>query len=49
MRLLCVFNIRKMLKKDYYYSLYLVCYFYKNIGDDFYRSISDIINEMECV
>lgn len=49
MRLLCVFNVRKMSKKDYYYSLYLVCYFYKNIDNNFYKSISDIINEMGCV
>ena len=49
MRLLCVFNVRKMTKKDYYYSLYLVCYFYKNIDNNFYKSISDIINEMGCV
>lgn len=49
MRLLCVFNVRKMLKKDYYYSLYLVCYFYKNIDNNFYKSISYIINEMGCI
>lgn len=49
MRLLCVFDIRKMDKRDYYYSLYLVCYFYKNINSSFYDSIFKIINEMECI
>ena len=47
MRLMCVFNINQMSKNDYYYSLFLVCYFYVNIGDDFYNSIANIINEME--
>lgn len=49
MRLLCVFNIQKMNKLDYYYSLFLVCYFYKNINGNFYKSIKKIINEMECI
>lgn len=47
MRLMCVFNINKMSKNDYYYSLFLMCYFYVSIGDDFYNSIVNIINEME--
>lgn len=47
MRLLCVFNIKKMSKKDYYYSLYLICYFYSNIKKDTYSSIRKIICEME--
>ena len=49
MRLLCVFNLRNMELIDYYYSLFMVCYFYKNIGNDFYSSMRKIINEMECV
>lgn len=49
MRLLCVFNIKNMEKKDFYYSLYLVVYFYKNINSNFYESINKIIGDMECV
>lgn len=49
MRLLCVFDIRKMDILDYYYSLFMVCYFYKNISNDFYSSMRKIINEMECI
>lgn len=49
MRLLCVFNIKKMDKIDFYYSLYLVVYFYKNINGNFYESINKIIEDMECV
>lgn len=49
MRLLCVFNIKKMSEIDFYYSLYLVVYFYKNINGNFYESISKIIKDMECV
>ena len=37
MRLLCVFNIKNMDKIDFYYSLYLVVYFYKNINGNFYN------------
>lgn len=48
MRLLCVFNIKKMDKIDFYYSLYLVVYFYKNINGNFYESINKIIEDMEC-
>ena len=49
MRLLCVFNVNNMTEEDYYYSIYLVCYFYENIENDFYKSISKIVNEMESV
>ena len=49
MRLLCVFNIKKMDKIDFYYSLYLIVYFYKNINGNFYESINKIIEDMECV
>ncbi len=49
MRLLCVFNIKKMDSLDFYYSLFLVSYFYKNINGNFYESINRIIGEMECV
>ena len=49
MRLLCVFDIRKMDHIDYYYSLFMICYFYKNIKNDFYSSIRKIINEMESI
>lgn len=49
MRLLCVFDIRKMDNLDFYYSLFLVCYFYKKITNNFYEDIEVIINEMECV
>ena len=49
MRLLCVFDINKMEKNDYYYSLYLVCFFYSNIKSNFYLDIEKIINEMESV
>lgn len=48
MRLLCVFDVKKMESIDYYYSLFMVCYFYKNIDNDFYNSIRRIVNEMEC-
>lgn len=48
MRLLCVFDIRKMDNLDYYYSLFLVVYFYKKITNNFYKDIEMIINEMEC-
>ena len=46
MRLMCVFNINKMKKIDYYYSLFLICYFFSHITDDFYDSIANIIQEM---
>ena len=49
MRLLCVFNIKKMDKIDLYYSIYLIVYFYKNINGNFYESINKIIEDMECV
>lgn len=49
MRLLCIFDIRKMSYNDFYYSLYLVCFFYKNISKNFYISIENILNEMESV
>ena len=49
MRLVCVFNIKKMCEIDFYYSLYLVVYFYKNINGNFYESIRKIIEDMECV
>ena len=49
MRLLCIFNITKMDNLDFYYSLFLVSYFYKNINGNFYESISKILGEMECV
>ena len=49
MRLLCVFDISKMDHIDYYYSLFMICYFYKNIKNDFYSSIRKIINEMESI
>ncbi len=46
MRLMCVFNINTMEKSDYYYSLFLICYFYSNITDDFYGSVTNIVQEM---
>lgn len=49
MRLLTVFDIRTMEKKDYFYSVFLVHYFYKNITDDFYSSIVKLINGMDTV
>ena len=49
MRLTCVFDIRKMEKIDYYYSLYMICYFYKNINENVYKSMIKIINEMDVV
>ncbi len=49
MRLLCVFDINKMSSNDYYYSIFLVCYFYLKMDDDFYKSINLIINEMESI
>ena len=51
MRLLCVFDIKKMSEEDYYYSLYIICYFYNKISQSkkIYTTLEKIIDEMEVV
>lgn len=51
MRLLCVFNINNMSEEDYYYSLYIVCYFYNKINEskNIYATLEEAIDEMEAV
>ena len=49
MRLLCVLNINKFEKKDYYYSIYLIHYLYMNIKEDVYKSILNILDDMEVI
>ncbi len=49
MRLLCVFDINKFENKDYYYSIYLIHYLYKNIKEDTYKSILSILDDMEVI
>lgn len=47
MRLLCVFDLNKMNKKDYYYSLFLVHYFYNITCEDIYLDLKEKISNME--
>ena len=51
MRLLCVFNINEMDKEDYYYSLYMICYFYNELSkaNNVYSILEKIIDEMEII
>lgn len=49
MRILCVFNIKEMEEKDYYYSIYMIHYLYNSISGDVYTSLKTIINNMELI
>lgn len=49
MRILCVFNIKEMEEKDYYYSIYMIHYLYNNISENVYTSLKSIINNMELI
>ena len=44
MRILCIFNITTMEEKDYYYSIFLLHYMYKNIQSNTYSILDDILN-----
>lgn len=47
MRLLTVFNIEKMEETDYFYSIFLIHYFYNKIKDDGFTPFLNILDEME--
>lgn len=49
MRILCIFNISKMKEKDYFYSIFILHYMYKNISYDVYDSLNTIINKFESI
>ncbi len=46
MRILCIFDIKTMEVKDYYYSIFLLHYMYKNIQNDTYSSLNDMLNNI---
>lgn len=49
MRILCVFNIKEMEEKDYYYSIYMIHYLYHNISEDVYTSLKEILDKIKLI
>lgn len=47
MRILCVFNINKFNKQEYYYSLYLLHYIYNFIQEDALESLVELLDQMD--
>ena len=47
MRILCVFDIRTMDENDYFYSIFILHYLYKNLSYNIYESIINIMNKFE--
>ena len=49
MRILCVFDIRHMEEKDFFYSVFLLHFLYKNISEDVYASLKTILNNLNII
>lgn len=49
MRILCVFDIRIMEEKDYFYSIFILHYIYQNIHSDAYDSLEKIIKSFNLI
>lgn len=49
MRVLCVFNLNEMEDQDFFYSIFILHFLYKNISDDGYKSLNDIIEKLKII
>ena len=49
MRILCIFDIRTMEKKDYFYSIFILHYLYETISDDTYDILKNTINGFKLI
>ena len=44
MRILCIFDIRTMEKRDYFYSIFILHYLYETISNNTYDTLKKTIN-----
>ena len=49
MRVLCIFDIRTMEEKDYFYSIFILHYLYRNISNDIYTSLRNIVDNFDVI
>lgn len=49
MRILCIFDIRTMEMKDYFYSIFILHYLYENISKDVYTNLKNIIDSFDLI
>lgn len=49
MRILCIFDIKTMEEKDYFYSIFILHYIYQNISSDTYSSLETMLDNFHTI